>query len=363
MSDSLSPWLADYLIQSAEQHGANLSSIPLHSKKKKAQITEARALKVLTLVESLADRIMQFLSVGSENQDAFVWVRLSDKKYSIPARLWKETVAEYQRINGRITKDKGAILSIQNFKPMVMRIPMAGGSVTTNPSLALDCQTISLLGSAGEAVFGNPISITSIRELREWCEGLVQDGGAGNILKERKMQREGNAPGPSKLLPPMPTPPTPAPSLSRVQIGAPKVAQPPNRVKVTSIASYNARWQVVERNPALRAPPEEETPEKEDDNDVKEEPTGHPTPSSSRSSSPVTNWEHSPSIKDHESPTKAQPTSSDSIPAPTPAQRTRATVAIPETPEVTSSYLLGNETVEGEQSHVKFLALRLRRSV
>jgi hypothetical protein len=40
MAESLQPWIAQYLIDIAETHGANLTAVPYFSKKKKVQLVE-----------------------------------------------------------------------------------------------------------------------------------------------------------------------------------------------------------------------------------------------------------------------------------------------------------------------------------
>lgn len=40
MTESISPWISDYLIGIAEEHGANLSSVPLALKNKKVQLVD-----------------------------------------------------------------------------------------------------------------------------------------------------------------------------------------------------------------------------------------------------------------------------------------------------------------------------------
>ncbi|KAF8197926.1 hypothetical protein BJ912DRAFT_50181 [Pholiota molesta] len=98
MADSLTPWLFVYLLNAAETYGAQISNIPLHDKKKKVQITE-------------------FLTFGSEEQDTYIWARVSDKQYIIPIKFTKEAVAEFRQITSRrLTQHKGAIVTIKQFK-------------------------------------------------------------------------------------------------------------------------------------------------------------------------------------------------------------------------------------------------------
>ena len=48
--------------------------------------------------------------------------------------------------------------------------------------LALECQNFVVLGSYGEAYFGEPVPIDDVEDMRLWSEGLRQDGGAGSVV-------------------------------------------------------------------------------------------------------------------------------------------------------------------------------------
>ena len=54
--------------------------------------------------------------------------------------------------------------------------------MSDEPSLAIECLSFSILGSSGEAIFGNPKPITVHPDLYQWSEGLKRDGGAGYVL-------------------------------------------------------------------------------------------------------------------------------------------------------------------------------------
>jgi hypothetical protein len=81
-----------------------------------------------------------------------------------------------------ITKYKTAIIQIKDFKPMLRRIPIGKGKLTSEGMLALDCNYFQTVGSFGEVRFGNPKAIEKHLDLNEWSEGLRQDGGAGYDL-------------------------------------------------------------------------------------------------------------------------------------------------------------------------------------
>jgi hypothetical protein len=47
MADSIQSWIASYLIAIAEDHGANIASVPYHQKPKKVQLTEVNKLSYI----------------------------------------------------------------------------------------------------------------------------------------------------------------------------------------------------------------------------------------------------------------------------------------------------------------------------
>ncbi|TFK44635.1 hypothetical protein BDQ12DRAFT_730668 [Crucibulum laeve] len=174
MSDSLLPWIADYLIDIGEKHGSNLLEVQPTLKGKKVQITE-------------------FLTYGSETEYVAIWGRVSDKQHLIPVKFTKEAVEQYSNITGkRLTQLKTAIVQIKRFKPFFTRIPL-NKRMSTHYQLALECNSVSLIGSISEAMFGNPKPIDTHPALKDWSEGLVKDGGAGNILRDRRLEREAAA--------------------------------------------------------------------------------------------------------------------------------------------------------------------------
>lgn len=54
--------------------------------------------------------------------------------------------------------------------------------MSSEPFLAIECFSFSILGSSGEATFGNPKPITVHPDLHQWSECLKRDGGAGCVL-------------------------------------------------------------------------------------------------------------------------------------------------------------------------------------
>ncbi|KIM45036.1 hypothetical protein M413DRAFT_327654 [Hebeloma cylindrosporum] len=310
MSDSLSPWLCEYIISIAETYGAQLSNTPANNKKKKVQIKE-------------------FLTFPLQGQEeAHVWAIISDKQHTIPVKFTREAMAEYSQTsysNTRFTQNKGALVSISKFRPMHSRVPLGkDGKLTPEAHLALECNSVSVLGASGESTFGNPRPITSHPDVKLWSDSLLHDGGAGNVLKERRLEREAvetnrvvepaRADSPERI----PAPPLPP---------RPIAVKPARNTRVTDMASYKARWQFVERNPYLREPPEE----KVDPSPPEESPVRRSQ--SERSGTPLSTWERSPSA------VKEKTLTNSSMAPPTPGQRA---------PE--SSYPPGTESVLMEES-------------
>lgn len=172
MADALKPWIGKYLLDIAEQYGAQLYKAPAEQKSKKVQL-------------------VQFLTYCSESQPSFVWAIASDKSHKLPIRLSAEAIKKYQGTHGkRLSKEKTAVISIKCYKPLFCRVPNGGQGMTQDAFLALECDYFTVLGSLGEACFGEPKSIEDVEELKLWGDGLRQEGGAGNVLKNRKTMEE-----------------------------------------------------------------------------------------------------------------------------------------------------------------------------
>lgn len=83
----------------------------------------------------------------------------------------------------RLTRHKTALITIKNFRLIYTRIPLGTpGTMSSEPTLAIECLLFSILGSSGEAIFGNPKPITVHPDLHQWSECLKRDGGAGCVL-------------------------------------------------------------------------------------------------------------------------------------------------------------------------------------
>ena len=51
--------------------------------------------------------------------------------------------------------------------------------MTEEATLFLDVDTIVLKGAYGEATWGAPVDASNDPKIRDWIQGLRQDGGAG----------------------------------------------------------------------------------------------------------------------------------------------------------------------------------------
>ena len=100
MAESIHPWLVEYLVNVGEQFGGNLSSVPRHARKKKAQMVEVRRTFVISRsCNNIVGK--QFLTYGIASQDDCLWARLSDKSYRITVRFTNAALVEYTRYHLR----------------------------------------------------------------------------------------------------------------------------------------------------------------------------------------------------------------------------------------------------------------------
>ena len=83
--------------------------------------------------------------------------------------------------SGRLTESRTAVVTIKNFKPTLTRVPLGGGrrGISQATFLALECNFVDIIGSIGEAEWGGPGEIHENSTIRDWLEGLRQDGGGG----------------------------------------------------------------------------------------------------------------------------------------------------------------------------------------
>jgi hypothetical protein len=82
----------------------------------------------------------------------------------------------------RLTKHKGAVVQISDFKPICSRVPLPQDRMSNEDFVVFECNEVSLLGGSGEAVFGQPKGVEQHPDISEWTKGLAQAGGAGYVL-------------------------------------------------------------------------------------------------------------------------------------------------------------------------------------
>ncbi|TBU61645.1 hypothetical protein BD310DRAFT_974965 [Dichomitus squalens] len=183
MTDSIpNPWIVEYLVDIAEQYGANLAAVPRKDKAAKAQL-------------------VKFLTFPPPDKDepCALWVEISDKKHIIRARLSADAIQKHDANPAHggkpITSRKSAFVLLKDFRPALGRVARRDGQsgMTEESTLFLDVDTIVLKGAFGEAMWGSPVDSSNDPKVRDWIHGLRQDGGAGNVLKLRKQEAAAHA--------------------------------------------------------------------------------------------------------------------------------------------------------------------------
>ncbi|KAF8622337.1 hypothetical protein AX15_007072 [Amanita polypyramis BW_CC] len=162
MANTLRPWIAKYLFGVSEKYSDRMCNVP----------TDQRSRTV---------QLVQFLTYPSETQSSSVWAIASDKSHKLPIQLSADAMGEYQTSNKgrRLTQHKTVIITIKCYRPIFCRVPIVNQGMSKSASLALECEDFSVLGSYGEACFGDPIPINDMADFKLWKEGLRLDGGAG----------------------------------------------------------------------------------------------------------------------------------------------------------------------------------------
>ncbi|OBZ70855.1 hypothetical protein A0H81_09085 [Grifola frondosa] len=123
-----------------------------------------------------------------------IWVELSDKEHCILARLTEEAMRRYKEdpiFGGKpVAEHRSALVVIKAFRPCFGRVPSHDGKgMTPERYLFLDVDQFQLKGGFGEERWGSPADIANDPNIREWLQGLRQDGGGfsyQNVLKLRK---------------------------------------------------------------------------------------------------------------------------------------------------------------------------------
>ncbi|KAF8629227.1 hypothetical protein AX17_005810 [Amanita inopinata Kibby_2008] len=54
--------------------------------------------------------------------------------------------------------------------------------MSTSACLALECRSFSVIGSLGEACFGDPLPIEELHDIRSWSESLSRDESPGSAF-------------------------------------------------------------------------------------------------------------------------------------------------------------------------------------
>ncbi|KAJ7497227.1 hypothetical protein FB451DRAFT_221335 [Mycena latifolia] len=306
MSESVKPWFRAHFIHVAETYGGDLATVPLEEKGKKVQILE-------------------FLTFGAENKvdsASAIWAVISDKSLFMPVKFSKDAVTACdKKLGRRLTGTRTALVTIKKFKIVSARIPARGGGMSVEPQLALLCESVSVIGSLGENKWGNPKELDYDADLREWSHGLRQDGGAGNVLKERKRNREANNAD------------VPLRAKRPVSPRKPRDVEPRPRASTSlePMDAYRKRWNDSMMDPLKfvlpLSSPRERSVEPQDARNLG---SSSPSEKYSPSSSPISGWSPTPAMS---SPLKVEraspsPKPSSYLTAPTPAQRRFKSLAL-----------------------------------
>ncbi|VDC06444.1 unnamed protein product [Peniophora sp. CBMAI 1063] len=169
MSRNLKPWLEDYLLQIAREHGSSLSNADEHVKPKFLQI-------------------IGYLHYPNSHNDSRVWALCSDKDLKIPVCFFKSAMSSFTASQDPDFLDFGlrnqlrAVLKVRHFRLAFQRIPMPNGMTKEN-ELFLQVEHAEVMASPSEEVFNedNLVSLRKKLDLRRWIHGLWN--GDGNILK------------------------------------------------------------------------------------------------------------------------------------------------------------------------------------
>ncbi|KAF8894898.1 hypothetical protein CPB84DRAFT_1782585 [Gymnopilus junonius] len=232
MADSLLPWMREYLTSLLRAHNTNIFNAPIFTRKKKVQITK-------------------FLTYGTP-QDTEIWAEVSDKQNLIPIKFTPEAISYFREIHvgQRLTQHRGAIAAIQNFKLISTPIPLPSGQAT-QPSLVFECSSVSILGSSGEATFGNPLPVGSFLDIASWCKS---PNCTGETNQSHYRERSGIQ-SPSKMqgdmhseIVSMKESRETASSSKDIGANLPDVQIPLSKSGTHDLKSYIATWQLVTKS-------------------------------------------------------------------------------------------------------------------
>ncbi|KAF8629228.1 hypothetical protein AX17_005810 [Amanita inopinata Kibby_2008] len=65
--------------------------------------------------------------------------------------------------------------------------------MSTSACLALECRSFSVIGSLGEACFGDPLPIEELHDIRSWSESLSRDESPGDSITDQTKCSEFNS--------------------------------------------------------------------------------------------------------------------------------------------------------------------------
>ncbi|KZS93929.1 hypothetical protein SISNIDRAFT_53844 [Sistotremastrum niveocremeum HHB9708] len=158
------PWLLDYLLGVAREFGGEPA--PLSEQKRLVQI-------------------VKFITGPTErNPNPFeIWTEVSDGTHFIPARLSSAAVDRHLQDHGeRISACKTGYFSIKQYRPFLTHVPTGvNDEIESMARLALEIESVGLIGSKGEPPFGDLTLVTAEERMRRWTGGLLKDQGRSEI--------------------------------------------------------------------------------------------------------------------------------------------------------------------------------------
>ncbi|KAH6914159.1 hypothetical protein BKA70DRAFT_1260562 [Coprinopsis sp. MPI-PUGE-AT-0042] len=170
------PWIAQYLLDIAVNHGAELSGI-------KWDTTPHRAY------------LAKILFDGKDN--SFTWADISDTEYQIPVRISKEAMKKYSLIHqySQFSENIGCEMTLKNTKVIFCKVPVPHtGRISIESRLVLECDTFAIAGNTSKVDVKEREGVDNYSDILLWIEGLRSGGGNGNVLKIRSQIKPPAAP-------------------------------------------------------------------------------------------------------------------------------------------------------------------------
>lgn len=89
--------------------------------------------------------------------------------------------------NGKsITSQRGALVVLKRFRVSFGRVARGeSAGMSSDSTLFLDIDEISIKGASGESLWGSPVNIANNPNIGDWIHGLRQDGGGGYVRLPR----------------------------------------------------------------------------------------------------------------------------------------------------------------------------------